>query len=153
MHKNNYQHRKKPWNVKRDWSYSPRIGRILPTYMVAKYIVSHLNNIYEQNYPRDLIEVIVVDDNSPDGTAERVKEWYEEHGNVNLKLMVRPSRSGKLSVILEGIKHVFSDTEIIVFADDDYAWDRDALRNTVSYFTDPCIGVVTSSIKYLESGT
>jgi len=140
----------KPWNVKRDCSYSPRVAIILPTYIAAKNIVSRLDNIYEQNYPRDLIEVIVVDDNSPDGTAERVKEWYEEHRDISLKLVVRPSRSGKLSAILEGIKHISSDNEIIVFTDDDCVWNRNALKNTISYFADPRVGVVTGSIKYLK---
>ncbi len=139
----------KPWNVRRDHNYRPKVAIVLPTYMAAKNIVSRLNNIYEQNYPRDLVEVIVLDDNSPDGTAERVKEWYEKHRDVNLKLVVRPSRSGKLNAVLEGLKHVSSDTEVVVFTDDDCAWDRNALKNVTSYFADPCIGAVTGSIKYL----
>jgi len=141
----------KTWDVKRRRSYSPRVAIVLPTYMAAKNIVSRLDDIYEQNYPRDLIEVIVVNDNSPDETAERVREWYKEHRDIHLKLVVRPGRRGKLRAVLEGLNHVSSDAEILVLTDDDCVWDRNALRNTVSYFADPRVGAVTGSIGYLDS--
>ena len=142
----------KPWNAKRDWGYSPRIGIVLPTYMASKNIASRLDNIYEQNYPKDLIEIIIVDDNSPDGTANRVKQWCEKHKGINLKLVIRPSRGGKLGAIIDGLKHVSRSTELIVFTDDDCLWDGNALKNAVSYFTDPRVGAVTGSMRYLANG-
>lgn len=138
----------KPWNLKVDPSYTPKVAIIIPTYMGSKYIAERLDNIYTQNYPKDKVEVIVVDSPSPDGTASIVREWFHRHPDVKGKLIEEPVRRGKLSAILKGLEAVPEDTEVVVLTDDDCTWDKDALRNTVKYFADPTVGAVTGSIKY-----
>ena len=140
----------RPWNVRIDPSYEPKVTIIVPTYMGARYIASKLDNIYEQDYPKDKIEVIVVDSASPDGTADRVRKWIKKHPQLNVKLIVEPERRGKLAAILEALKHVSNDSEIIVLTDDDCLWDRDALRNVVKYFADSTVGAITGSIRYID---
>lgn len=140
----------KPWEIRTDPKYLPKVSIIIPTYMGAKWIAQRLDNIYDQDYPRDKIEIIVIDSNSPDGTAEIAKKWIADHGDINTKLINEPVRRGKLSAVLEGLKYVSPLSEIIVFTDDDCLWSKDALRNVVKYFADPVIGAVTGSIKYLD---
>lgn len=140
----------KQWNLKIDHSYRPRISIIVPTYMGATWIVQRLDNIYEQDYPRDKIEVIIVDSNSSDGTAEIAKWWAKSHSDITVKVVVETERRGKLMAILEGLKHVSPDSEVVVFTDDDCLWDKQALKNIVKYFADPSVGSVTGSIKYLN---
>ena len=141
------------WNIKTDPNYQPKVTIITPTYMGAKWIAQRLDNIYEQDYPRNKIEIIIVDSNSPDGTAETVLKWMDNHKDITNKLIVEPIRRGKLSAVLEGLKHVSPDSKIIVLTDDDCIWKKDALRNVVKFFTDPVVGAVTGSIKYLEDDT
>ncbi len=48
----------------------PRISVITPTFNEEKNIKACIESIYLQDYPRKLIEIIVIDDNSTDGTVE-----------------------------------------------------------------------------------
>lgn len=143
----------KPWDIKVNPEYKPKVTIIVPTYMGAKYIVPRLDNIYEQDYPKDKIEVIVVDSASPDGTADKVREWIKKHPDANIKLIVEPERHGKLTAVLKGLKQVSNNSDIIVLTDDDCLWDHSALKNIVKYFADPTIGAVTGSIKYLNNNS
>ena len=43
---------------------------IIPTYNEAEYIQGKLDNIYDQDYLKNLMEVIVIDSASSDETAE-----------------------------------------------------------------------------------
>lgn len=142
----------KPWNIKVDLEYMPRVTIVVPTYMGARYIASRLDNLREQDYPRDRVEVIVVDSASPDGTGRVVEEWIWRNPDVRVKLVVEPERRGKLLAVLEALRHVSSDSEIVVLTDDDCFWERDALRNAVKYFVDPSVGAVSGSIRYLGRG-
>jgi cellulose synthase/poly-beta-1,6-N-acetylglucosamine synthase-like glycosyltransferase len=137
-----------PWKVKRDENYKPKISIILPTYNEAAFIWNKLNDIYAQNYPKNLIEVIVVDSASDDGTVDLVKKWASMYKNINLKLVEETERNGKLSAILESLKHVSSESSIVVFTDADAFWEHDALNKATTYFADPSVGAVTSSITY-----
>jgi cellulose synthase/poly-beta-1,6-N-acetylglucosamine synthase-like glycosyltransferase len=140
----------KPWNVEVDPSYKPKVSIILPTYMGAKWISQRLDNIRGQDYPHEKIEVIVVDSNSPDGTSGIVKEWVSRHRDINVKLIIEPVRRGKLSAVMEGLRHVSRDSEVVILTDDDCLWDKSALKNAVKYFADPTVGAVTGSIMYLN---
>jgi cellulose synthase/poly-beta-1,6-N-acetylglucosamine synthase-like glycosyltransferase len=64
----------KPWEIRRDPSYKARVSIIIPTYNEALLIESKLDDIMRQNYPKDLVEIIVVDSASTDGTPEAVKK-------------------------------------------------------------------------------
>jgi len=143
---------RRPWNIKVDPNYRPRVTVVVPTYMGARYIASRLDNLREQDYPRDRVEVIVVDSASPDGTSRVVEEWIWRNPDIRIKLVIEPERRGKLSAVLEALRHASSDSEIVVLTDDDCFWERDTLRNAVKYFADPSVGAVSGSIKYLGRG-
>lgn len=146
--KNNWLPR--PWNIKTNEKYMPKVTIILPTYMEAKYIHAKLDNIENQDYPKDQIEVIIIDSGSNDGTVEIIEKWMSEHTDTRLKLIKEKKRKGKLSAILKSLNHTSPDTDIILFTDADAFWEQEALRKTVKYFADPSIGAVTSNITYSE---
>jgi len=136
----------RPWNVKIDENYKPKVVVIVPTYNEGLTIRDKLNNLYEQNYPRELFEIIVVDSASEDGTAEKVREWGKEHPDVNLKLLEEPVRRGMNPALNFALKHISKDVEIIIFTDADSYWPPDALRSVVKYFADPIVAAVTTNI-------
>ena len=136
----------KPLDVKVDENYRPKVTIIVPTYNEAKFIQSKLDNIYGQDYPRSLMEVVVVDSASDDGTVDLVRKWASKHRNVSLKIIEEPERRGMVPALNYALQHCQIDGEIIVFTDVDAFWDADALTRVTKYFADPNIGAVTASI-------
>ncbi len=140
----------RPWNVKVDEEYKPRASIIVPTYREAKLIWSRLDNIYSQDYPKELMEIIVVDSASDDGTAELVEEWASKHGDVSLKLVREAYRRGKAYALNNALKH--ANGEIIVLADVDASWPNKALPEALKWFADPEIGAISCLKKPVGDG-
>jgi dolichol-phosphate mannosyltransferase len=80
----------------------PRISIILPTYDEAENIILLIDRTLNAlgNYPGGL-EIVVVDDDSPDGTWRLVTERSETDARV--RLIHRTSESGLTSAIQRGI--------------------------------------------------
>ncbi|MCX8205442.1 MAG: glycosyltransferase family 2 protein, partial [Candidatus Nezhaarchaeota archaeon] len=135
----------RPWNIKVDESYEPCVTIIVPTYNEAKHIEDKLRNIYEQSYPKELIEVLVVDGASSDGTPELVERWAMKYPDLNVILIREKERRGKAMALNEALK--LATGEVIIIADADAIWESNALHNAIKYLADPQVGAV-SCIKY-----
>jgi cellulose synthase/poly-beta-1,6-N-acetylglucosamine synthase-like glycosyltransferase len=85
----------RPWDVRGDSEYKPRVSIIVPTYNEANLVRQKLDDIASQSYPKDLVEIIVVDSASIDGTLEVVKEWIAGRRDVEAKLIEESVRRGK----------------------------------------------------------
>ncbi len=96
------------------------ISIILPTYNESRNIINILKSI-EKNLPDDAVtEVVIVDDNSPDGTRKTVENYIctnDLHYEINV--INRIKKLGLSSAILEGIK--LSHGNIIVVMDCDFS--------------------------------
>jgi glycosyltransferase involved in cell wall biosynthesis len=141
----------KPWDVRRDLGYKPRVSIIVPTYNEAELIEAKLDNLARQDYPRELLEVIVVDSASTDGTPERVEEWARRNLGLKLVMIREPVRRGMVPALNYALNHVSGDVEIVVFTDTDSFWDKNTLKIIMEYFADPSVGAVTASIEPLET--
>lgn len=67
---------------------------IIPTYNEAENIYTFLEKIYTECNGINF-SVLVVDDNSPDGTANIVKQWMQKHENCYLLLREKKQGLGK----------------------------------------------------------
>lgn len=141
----------RPWNIKIDPNYKPKVTIIIPTYNEAEFIEKKLDNIYEQDYPRDKVEVILVDSASTDGTPQLINRWKHRHPELKLRLLEEPVRRGMNPALNYALKHVLQDIEIVIFTDADAFWEKDTLKQVVKYFADPEVGAVTTCIAPLET--
>jgi dolichol-phosphate mannosyltransferase len=81
---------------------------ILPTYNESEnigYLIERIQTIRTQ-LPYDLI-LVVVDDNSRDGTAEVVKSLMNKYNNI--RLIQRPNPSGLGSAYMDGFRYSLSN--------------------------------------------
>ncbi|ADG90854.1 glycosyltransferase [Thermosphaera aggregans] len=132
----------KPWDVRSDPEYKPRVSIIVPTYNEAKLVRQKLDDIASQDYPKNLVEIIVVDSASTDGTLEVVKEWIADHRDVKAKLIEENARRGKAHALNKTLKVAMG--EVVIITDVDSAWpSRDTLASALSWFSDPLVGAVT----------
>ena len=141
----------KPWNIRVDENYRPKVTVIVPTYNEAGFIEKKLNNIYEQEYPKDKLEVIIVDSASDDGTPELVRKWASGHPNMNLKLIEEGERRGKALALNLALKQAHG--AIVIIADADAWWpSRNTLKEVVKWFADPVVGAVSCLKKPADAG-
>jgi cellulose synthase/poly-beta-1,6-N-acetylglucosamine synthase-like glycosyltransferase len=132
----------KPWNLRRDPEYRPKVTIIVPTYNEANLIKRKLDDVASQDYPRELMEVVVVDSASTDGTPNIVREWLGSHRDVRVTLIEEGVRRGKAYALNNALKYVSGD--IVIITDVDSTWlSSNTLVNTISWFKDPKVGAVT----------
>jgi len=105
---------------------------ISPTYNERKNIQLLVKKVLDPNPDYHLL---VVDDNSPDGTAELVKDLQKSYSNLHLE--VRPGKAGLGTAYLFGFKWALeNDYEAIVQMDADLSHDPNDVPRLVSELKD-----------------
>ena len=125
------------------------VGIILPTYREAENI-SRLIDILE-NLKIDST-ILVIDDSSPDGTAEIVRQKQKEY--KNLQLIIRSIKSGLGTAITDGFKAFLSankQPKYIVTMDADFSHNPDEIPNLLSTINKANCGIVIGS-RYCKGG-
>ena len=125
-------------------SYRPLVSIIIASRNEAKNISHLLNHLKNQTYPKNLYEIIIVNDRSTDN-SKNILEKYEKKIE-NLKIITInncPSIwAGKKWAIHNGIKN--SNGEIILQTDADCTMSKNWICSMVAPFKDRSIGFVSS---------
>jgi cellulose synthase/poly-beta-1,6-N-acetylglucosamine synthase-like glycosyltransferase len=124
----------------------PRVTLFISAFNEAASIREKLSNALALDYPRDLLEIVVVSDASDDGTDEIVREFEPE----GVKLHRQAERRGKTAGLNAAVPK--ASGEIIAFSDANAMYEPDALRMLVRNFSDPDVGCVTGEARYLKRG-
>lgn len=124
----------------------PKVTVIIPAFNESMAIRQTIENKLGQDYPLDKLEVIVVSDESEDGTDEIVQEITLKHPNVRLIRQV--PRQGKTSGLNLAVPQ--AKGEIIIFSDANSHYQPGAIRQLVSCFNDPEVGYVTGKMVYVN---
>ena len=118
-----------------------RVSIIVAMRNEEKRATQCLKGLVHQQYPDDLLEIIIVDDGSTDATPEIVKEFQTRHPVVNyLKINNPPHHQGnKKLALMKGIE--VSSGEILFFTDADCVPPPNWVRSIISCFGDD-VGIV-----------
>ncbi len=93
---------------------------VIPTYNEAQNIEKLVRAVFKLQIPE--LEIIVVDDNSPDGTSQIVKNLKSEI--LNLQLIERPGKLGLGSAYIAGFKKALElGADYIFEMDADFSHD------------------------------
>ncbi|MBI4176153.1 MAG: polyprenol monophosphomannose synthase [Candidatus Aenigmarchaeota archaeon] len=119
------------------------VSIIIPTYNEKENIGKLIPAIFWV-FSRNKIagEVIVVDDNSPDGTADIVKGLSKK---FNVRLILRKRKSGLSSAVLEGIRH--SKAGIIGVMDADLSHPPDRIPQLLEALEKSDIAIASRFVK------
>jgi len=110
---------------------SVEISVIVPTFNNRLYVVKCLESLAKQDFPKDLYEVIVVDDGSFDGSINSIYDVKNRYKDVSIRYN-RQDNKGPSSARNTGLS--FANGGIIAFTDDDCIPNKDWLSQIKGAF-------------------
>jgi dolichol-phosphate mannosyltransferase len=135
-------------NVEGDLKRGSEIGVLLPTYGEAANIRKLIHQVEGMNLD---LSILVIDDSSPDGTADIVRGLQKEYDNI--LLCVRPQKSGLGTAITDGFRIFLSlkhPPKCIVTMDADYSHNPKELPKLIEPVKNGCDLVIGS--RYCRNG-
>ncbi len=118
---------------------------IIPAYNEEDCIEKTTLSALTINYPKNKLEIIIVDDGSKDRTLEISRSIEKKFSNVKV---ITKKNGGKGSALNLGIKN--SHGEIIISLDSDSEVDSNALLPMLPYFNNPQVMCVTPTMRVLK---
>jgi cellulose synthase/poly-beta-1,6-N-acetylglucosamine synthase-like glycosyltransferase len=103
-------------------------------------ISARLENLLAQEYPRHLLEIMVVSDGSTDRTAELTR-LYTSQGVKLVECSAPVGKAAALNIGVAGASH-----DLVVFADARQRFSPNAVAELVSVFHDETVGAVSGEL-------
>lgn len=108
------------------------ISVILCTYNRDKYIYNVLKSVAENDYPHDQYEVVLVNNNSTDGTENECRRFQADYPDIRFRYFLETNQG--LSYARNcGIRNAQGD--LLVYVDDDATVNPEYLRTYSDFFT------------------
>lgn len=127
--------------------YYPKVTVLIPAHNEEKVIGNTIDAIMRSIYPKEKLEVIVINDSSTDRTGEVLKERAKRYPNLKV-LEIKPplGAKGKANALNQGLKLASGD--FIVVYDADNTPERRAILNLVRFILDdPNLGAVVGKFR------
>lgn len=121
-----------------DTSFEPTVSIVIPCMNEEKSIGKTISKSFEADYPKDKLEVIVINDGSTDGTLGVIQNLQKQY--PLLKVINWEKNRGKRHGMAAGFK--MASGEIVVQLDSDSYFDSASFRGIIEPFVDPTIGAV-----------
>lgn len=115
----------------------PTVSIVIPTYNEELLIGKKLDNIFELEYPHELIEVVIID-SSTDNTPEIIRNYQKKYNNI--RLIDERERAGLATALNKA--YAAAKNQIVVKTDCDSFLHKDALLHMAANFADPEVGGV-----------
>lgn len=117
----------------------PSVSLIVAAHAEEDVIAAKVRNALGLDYPRQLLEIVVACDGSPDATPERARA-------AGADLVLELPRGGKIRAQDAAVER--SRGEIVAFGDANALWETDALRALVAPFAAERVGYVCGRVSF-----
>jgi biofilm PGA synthesis N-glycosyltransferase PgaC len=118
----------------------PTVTIIVPCYNEEKAVMLTVDSLLELDYPKDKLNIIVVDDGSKDNTWD-VLQKYSNNSQV---MLLQKENGGKHTALNLGIEN--SSTEFVGCLDSDSSVHKEALKRIMTFFLNEETMAVAPSI-------
>lgn len=122
----------------------PSVTIIIPTYNEEIVIERKLRNVLELDYPKEKVEIILVDSASTDATLKKALTFASQISITPLNH--KPGKAGAINLMLP-----HTQGELIMITDANAFMEKDVLKKMVMPFTDPGIGAATGAMRQISS--
>lgn len=148
-----YYHRKYGHNIpvpNKDIGEEPIVTIQLPLYNEMYMAERLINAICEIDYPKDKMEIQVLDDSTDETTSivDKIVELKKQQG-FDISHIRRGTREGyKAGALKEGMK--IAKGEYMAIFDADFIPNKEFLKKTLSFFNDDKVGMVQTRWEHLN---
>jgi len=121
--------------------YEPSVSILIPAHNEEKVVGRLLQKMTELSYPKDKLEIILINDASTDNTGRIAEDYSNQHKLI--KVLHRDKQTGgkgKASALNAALKQAIG--EIVLCFDADYLPHSDIIAKIVEKFSDPSVGAV-----------
>lgn len=130
-----YCKRGKNWDSK---SLNVKVSLIVAVYNEESTLPTKLKNVLEQDYSKELLELVIIDSGSTDRTPKIVEEFMEKNKSMKVLFIREKERLGKSHAL--NVAYPKASGEIKIISDSDAVLDKSAITRIVSNFSDPNVG-------------
>lgn len=135
---------------KKNLSYEPTVAIMVVAHNEEQVIEEKLNNLLTLNYPNEKLEILVASDFCTDNTNKIVEKFIRSHSSFKISLHKSKKHLGKTNAQNE--TRELCTSEILVMTDANAMFDKNAIRELVSYFATPDVTYVCGQLKYVNTG-
>lgn len=129
--------------------YHPTVSILIPAHNEEKVIGRLLKRITELTYPKEKMQVIVIDDASTDNTGKIAEKYSRQHKYIEvLHRTAKEGGKGKPAALNSTLKHITG--EIIFCFDADYHPQKNILEKLTKEFANPKVGAVQGRVIVLN---
>ncbi|HJU14511.1 MAG TPA: glycosyltransferase family 2 protein [Candidatus Nitrosotalea sp.] len=132
---------------------SRSLSIIIPTYNEAQNITKMLDIVSSSLPPTANAEIVVVDDDSPDGTGKIAEDYAtraKESGGWDIRVITRRGEKGLSSAILAGIRESVGDSVVVM--DSDFSHPPETITKMLEELKRSDCDIVVAS-RYVEGGS
>ncbi|HVC19296.1 MAG TPA: glycosyltransferase [Vicinamibacterales bacterium] len=122
---------------------APSLTVIIPAYNEGEMVRKSIESVAAASYPRDRLQILVVDDGSTDDTWRHIEQAAAGLGDVVTPIRFDANR-GKREALAEGFSRARGD--LVVTIDSDSVIEPGALLAVAGPFRDPAIGAVAGKV-------
>lgn len=130
--------------AQRQGSPQPSVSLLISAYNEEEVLDEKLKNSLELDYPKQLLEIVVISDCSSDATDEIARKHFDER----VKLVRLEERGGKTAGLNAAVPQ--AQGEILVFSDANAIYQQDAIQQLVGHFGNPRVGYVVGNARYVQ---
>jgi cellulose synthase/poly-beta-1,6-N-acetylglucosamine synthase-like glycosyltransferase len=118
-----------------------KVAVLVPAYNEVKVIEQTLRSLLRSEQVPGL-EILVIDDGSTDGTADRVRQVFGDERRIRV---FEKANAGKAAALNFGL--ALTDADVVVALDADTVFTPTTICHLVRHFVDPRIGAVAGNAK------
>ena len=125
----------------------PRVAIVVPCFNESRTVGGTVTSLLALDYPKELLEILIVDDGSTDDTLAVVQQFKTD---TRVRIFTKEN-GGKHTAMNLGLAN--TDAEFVGCLDADSSVAPDALRQIVSVFNDDRVAAVTPCILVRDPDT
>lgn len=130
-----------PEKAKKPTNYPP-ITIAIPAYNEEKNIARTIKSVLNLSYPKEKLQILIINDGSTDNTKKIVKDLIKNHSNARL---INKTNQGKAAALNTAL--TVASGKLFGCVDSDSTVDKNALKHIIPHFSNKKTAAVISALR------